>query len=55
VPTPAVLPQLALTSDVLTPAVELEPTNAGLFTPPVAPKLFDARKVTPSVYCSSIT
>ena len=46
-PTPAVLPQPALTSEVLAPAVELEPSNAGVFTPLVAPKPFDAVKVPP--------
>ena len=48
-PTPAVLPQPALTSEVLAPVVELEPSNAGVFTPPVAPKPFDAVKVTPKL------
>ena len=53
VPTPAVLPQPALTSNVLAPAVELKPSNAGVFTPPVAPKPFDAVKV-PSQYTRAI-
>ena len=43
----AVVPQPALTSEVITPAMELKPCNAGVFTPSVAPKPFDAVKVTP--------
>ena len=43
------LPQPTLTSEVLALAVELEPSNAGVFTPPVAPKPFDAVKVTPKL------
>ena len=43
----AVVPQPAITSEVITPAMELKPCNAGVFTPSVAPKPFDAVKVTP--------
>ena len=47
VPTSAVVPQVALTSDVLTPAVELKSSDAGVLTQSVACKPFDAVKVHP--------
>jgi len=53
-----VLPPPAVTSDVLTPAVELKPSDAEAFTPSVAPKPVDAVKVPPqyiAVYFLSLT
>ena len=52
------VPQPALTSEVITPAVELKSSYAGVLTQSLASKPFDAVKVTPSVvavYSSSLT
>jgi len=57
VPTSAVVPQLALTNDVITMAVELKSSDAGMLTQSVASKPFNAVKVPPqfvAVHASSL-
>ena len=47
VPTSAMVPQPALTSDVITPAVELKSSYAGVLAQSLASMPFDAGKVAP--------